>query len=109
MALIKVTDASDLSQGQMKPFSVQGIELLLVNLSGSFFAIAGKCPHAGGDLSKGKLEGGTVVCPRHGSKFDLRTGKALSGPKIGFLKLKTSDIRSYQVKIDGNAVMVELP
>lgn len=108
MALIKITNASELSPGEMKTFSAQGTELLLANVGGSFFAISNKCPHAGGDLSKGVLEGETVTCPRHGSRFDLKTGKALSGPKIGFLKLKTSDAKPYPVKVDGESVLVEL-
>ena len=109
MALVKVAEASDLAPGSMNRYSLSGNEILLANVGGSYFAIAGKCTHAGADLSMGKLDGGIVTCPRHGSRFDMRTGKALSGPKIGFLKLKTSDAKTYEVKVMGNDVMVELP
>jgi len=109
MVLVKVAVSSDLPPGGMKRYSVNGHELVVANVEGTYFAIAGNCTHAGADLSKGTLEGGVVTCPRHGSKFDIRTGKAISGPKIGFLKLKTGDAKTYRVKVDGNDLMVDLP
>ena len=62
----------------------------------------------GGDLLKGKLDGKIVTCPRHGSKFDITTGESTSGPKIGFLKLKTKNEPSYKVKIEGDIVKVNI-
>ncbi|HPC28023.1 MAG TPA: non-heme iron oxygenase ferredoxin subunit [Candidatus Methanomethylicus sp.] len=109
MVLIKVAVLSDLPPGDMKRYPVKGHELVVANVAGAYFAIAGNCTHAGADLSKGTVEGGVVTCPRHGSKFDIRTGKAISGPKIGFLKLKTGDAKTYRVKVDGNDLMVDLP
>uniref|UniRef100_A0A7C3J2K6 Non-heme iron oxygenase ferredoxin subunit n=1 Tax=Candidatus Methanomethylicus mesodigestus TaxID=1867258 RepID=A0A7C3J2K6_9CREN len=108
MDFMKVAETSDVQPGQMKRIEVAGNEILLANIEGKFFAVSNKCSHMGGDLSKGKLEGGSVVCPRHGSRFDLITGKAISGPKVAFFKLKTGDIPSYEVKIEGSSVFIKV-
>ena len=64
--------------------------------------------HGGGDLSNGKLDGKIVTCPRHGSRFDITTGESISGSKIGFLKLKTKKVPSYEVKIENDKVKVKI-
>ena len=66
--------------GMMKSFTIEDKEVLVVNYSGKFYAISNRCTHVGGDLSKGKLEGNIVTCPRHGSKFDITTGNRIAGP-----------------------------
>ena len=55
-----------------------------------------------------QLEGKIATCPRHGSKFDISTGKSISGPKIGFLKLKTKKEPSYEIKIEGDKIKVKI-
>jgi 3-phenylpropionate/trans-cinnamate dioxygenase ferredoxin subunit len=108
MASVKVAETSEIPQGQMKAFKLEEKEVLIANVNGNYYAIANRCTHRNGDLSKGSLDGSIVTCPLHGSKFDVTTGKAVKGPKIGFLRAKTSDAPSYQVKIEGNDVMVNL-
>ena len=66
----------------MKKISVQGKEILIANVNGSFYAIGNACTHEWGDLSAGTLEGNFVTCPRHKSKFDVTTGKVVSQPKM---------------------------
>jgi len=53
--------------------------LLLVNMAGLFYAISDECGHDWAPLSRGKLEGYVVVCPRHFARYDVRTGQLLSG------------------------------
>lgn len=108
MSLTEVAQAADIPPGAMKAVAVQGKEVLLANVDGKFYAIGGKCTHAGGDLSKGKLEGKVVTCPRHGSRFDVTTGEALSGPKVGPLRLKTKNETSYKVMVEGNSVKIDV-
>jgi nitrite reductase/ring-hydroxylating ferredoxin subunit len=81
---------------------------LIANVDGDFYAIGNSCTHAGGDLSKGSLEGKIVTCPRHGAKFDVTTGKVVSGPKVLFLHPKIKDEPSYEVKIEGNEVLLKV-
>ena len=108
MGYFEVTKTADIAEGEMKAYKVQGKDLVVVNYGGKYYAIGGKCTHLGGDLSKGKLEGRIVTCPLHGSKFDITTGESISGPKIGFLKLKTKNEFSYEVKIEGDSIKVSI-
>ena len=62
----------------------------------------------GGDLSKGKLEGKIVTCPRHGSKFDVTSGICLSGPKLGLIKPRIKNEEVYTLKVDGNSILVDI-
>ena len=107
MSFFKATQVDQVPIGQMKSFNVNGKDILVVNNDGKFYAISGKCPHMDGELSRGKLEGTVVTCPRHGSKFEVTTGRCLSGPKIGFVKLKAKDVATYEVKVEGNSILVD--
>ncbi|MEN3036261.1 MAG: non-heme iron oxygenase ferredoxin subunit [Candidatus Methanosuratincola petrocarbonis] len=109
MALYRVANLSEVPPNSMRPFTVSGREILVANLNGNLYAMDNRCSHRKGDLSKGALSGTTVTCPVHGSKFDLTSGKAISGPKLGPIKLKTSDLNSYKVKVEEGSIMVELP
>jgi len=108
MEYLEVGKTGEIAEGEMKAYTVQDNDILVVNYNGSYYAIGGKCTHMGGDLSKGKLEGKIVTCPRHGSKFDITTGESISGPKIGFLKLKTKKEPSYEVKIEDSKIKVKI-
>ena len=108
MEYSEVGKTGEIADGEMKAYTVQDNDILVVNYNGSYYAIGGKCTHMGGDLSKGKLEGKIVTCPRHGSKFDITTGESISGPKIGFLKLKTKKEPSYEVKIEDSKIKVKI-
>lgn len=106
MEFYEVAKKDSIPEGSMKAFKILEKDILVVNFKGSYYAIGSKCTHLRGDLSKGVLEGNIVRCPRHGSKFDVTTGKNISGPKIGFLKLKTPDEPSFEVRIEGDSIMV---
>lgn len=74
-----------------------------------------RCPHFGGKLSKGKLEGSVVTCPLHGSQFDLASGKVVRWLKgsgllssVGRVLKGPRPIITYQVKVDGDSIMVEV-
>jgi 3-phenylpropionate/trans-cinnamate dioxygenase ferredoxin subunit len=108
MSFVDVAGIDEVSAGAMKPFAVAGHDLLIVNHGGSYYAIPRRCTHLGGDLSKGTLDGTTVTCPRHHTRFDVTTGHCLSGPQIGPLKLSTKDTTSYEVRIEGQRIQVNL-
>jgi len=108
MSFTDVAQANEIPTGRMKSYSVGGKQILVANIDGKLYAINNVCTHAGGDLSKGKLEGRIVTCPRHGSKFDVTTGKSISGPKIGFLRLKTKDETAYEVKVEENRIKINV-
>ena len=109
MEFVRVADKAELPANKMIIVLVGGKEVLLANVDGSYHAIANKCPHLGGSLGKGVLEGSIVTCPRHGSRFDVKTGKAVRGAKIGFIKMQVKDEESYTVAVEGTNIMVGIP
>ncbi len=80
MAQVQFAKVADIPAGTVKGFTVEGQYIAVANLGGKFYAIAGKCTHMKGDLGKGRLDGNVVICPRHGSRFDMTSGKCVGGP-----------------------------
>lgn len=95
---VKVTNASDLKPGENKVVNVNGTDVALFNVDGEFFAISNTCLHKGGPLGEGFLEGDVVSCPWHGWKFNVKTGVSPVVP--------TAKVATYEVKVEGNDVMV---
>lgn len=76
----EVAKTTEVAPGDKKVVVLEGERYVLVNLDGEFAAILDECGHAMGLLSKGKLEGDVIVCPRHFARYDLRTGALVDGP-----------------------------
>jgi 3-phenylpropionate/trans-cinnamate dioxygenase ferredoxin subunit len=105
----------ELKDGMMKEVKVQDKEILLTRVKDKYYATNSRCPHFGGNLSRGRLEGTVVTCPLHGSQFDLTdghvvrwlkgsgvlsaVGKALKGPK---------SLDTHKVKVEGDRILVEI-
>jgi nitrite reductase/ring-hydroxylating ferredoxin subunit len=104
--LIKAGSTGDFQNGTRKKINLQGQDILLVRVGHNYYAIGSRCPHAGGDLSAGILDGTVVTCPRHGSQFDLKDGRNIrwlrGGPAAG------KSVPSFTVKVEGDAIMVEV-
>ena len=112
---VPVSTTKELEGGAMKEVTVKGREILLARVGGRYYAVGNRCPHMGGILSDGKLEGTVVTCPKHGSQFDLgdghvvrwlrgsglfsTLGKALKSPKT---------LAIYNVKVEGDRILVEI-
>jgi 3-phenylpropionate/trans-cinnamate dioxygenase ferredoxin component len=106
---------SDVPVGKMILVNLEGTVVLLANAGGNIYAINNKCPHLGGNLSRGTLNGTIVTCPLHGSQFDITTGKNVRWLKgTGMIaslgkKLKApADATAYAVRIDGQQILVEV-
>ena len=100
---IRVASVSDVPVGGRKLIEVEDVRLALFNLDGTFYAIEDVCTHDGGPLVEGEIVNGCeVICPRHGARFDIRTGAALSFPAF-------EATNSYAVRIDGQDIWVESP
>jgi nitrite reductase/ring-hydroxylating ferredoxin subunit len=108
MGFVKVAETPEIAAGKMKVAKLEGKEILVANVNGKYYAIGDRCTHAGGDLSKGSLEGNIVTCPKHGAKFDVTTGKVVSGPKVLFMHPKIDDESFYEVKVEGKDVLLKI-
>jgi nitrite reductase/ring-hydroxylating ferredoxin subunit len=95
---VKVAKKSELGPGQIKKVVVNGKEIALYNLDGSFYATTTICPHQGGPLDEGELDGETVICPWHGWMFKVTDGSAIMNPKVR--------IKTYPVKLVGDDIYV---
>lgn len=108
MAFVKAAQSTDLSSGEKKKISLEGKDILLTNINGSYYAVDNTCPHMGGSLYDGNLEGSHIVCPKHGSVFDVTNGEVVSRGKLLFIKVKVHNLRSYPVKIEGSDLLIEM-
>jgi nitrite reductase/ring-hydroxylating ferredoxin subunit len=95
-----VLHKDSLSPGEITEVIIAGTAIALCNVEGRFYAVSNTCPHAGGPIGEGKLEGATVACPYHGWTYDVRDGRCFVQEDI---KLPT-----YEVRVVGDAVCVRL-
>ncbi len=99
---IAVGRAEDIVEGEVRPYNANGTNLVLAKYHGEIYALANLCSHDGGDLGEADLVGDCLRCPRHGARFDLKTGAAKSMPAV-------VGIDTYDVKIENGIVMVAIP
>lgn len=96
---IQVATTGELSPGQGKFVEVSNKRLALFNVGGRYYAIDDTCPHRGGPLSEGDVDGETAICPWHGAIFDLRTG-AVKRPPAAVA------VMSYAVRVEGEQIEI---
>jgi 3-phenylpropionate/trans-cinnamate dioxygenase ferredoxin subunit len=112
---VEAAKASEFKDGDKKKVTLKGQEIMLVRVGDRFYATQDRCAHMGGDLSAGVLQGTVITCPRHGSQFDITDGHNVrwmtgSGFVVTMSKMIKSPrpIRTYNVKIDGDNVLIEI-
>ncbi|HEV8643771.1 MAG TPA: Rieske (2Fe-2S) protein [Methylomirabilota bacterium] len=102
MPFVRVAGAHDIPVGHGTLVESNGLMFAVFNVGGGrFYACGAICPHEGGPLADGWLEGQTVVCPWHGFDYDLETGTCRVDPDLA--------ISVYPVRVVGGAVEVDLP
>ena len=106
MTYQKAASANEFKDGEMKKIILEDNVVLLVKLNGAFYALDNKCPHMGGSLAEGTLDGASVVCPRHGTAFDVRTGLVTRNGKLAFIPVKPGEARTYPVQVKDGDVLV---
>lgn len=117
----KVAEFSALQDDKGLCVRAEGVKLVLVKTGGAVHAVENRCPHLGVPIGRGRIEGGEIVCPFHGSRFNLATGEntdwvaAIAGVKIpdwssALLSFgrKAQPIRTFPVTVEGEGVYVEL-
>jgi 3-phenylpropionate/trans-cinnamate dioxygenase ferredoxin component len=99
VTLVPVCATSDVAPGTGKTVSVQGKELAVFNVDGTFHVLDNECPHRGGPLGEGELEGCLLTCPWHAWQFDVRTGDSVTDD---------SKVAVYPCTVEGGQVLVTL-
>lgn len=100
---VVVAEVSELPEnGDRVLVEIDGAPVAVFNVGGQFFCIADVCSHDDGPVAEGELDGFAIECPRHGARFDIRTGKVLSMPAV-------TDIPVYPVTVANGEISVEMP
>jgi len=97
---VKVGRVDDLAEGEVKVVQVNGQRIALFHVGGRYYALEASCPHEGGPLADGIVEGVRVICPWHGYDFHLKTGECGIDPDLRAL--------TYPVKIQGEDLLIEM-
>ncbi len=98
---MRAASVDDIPEGRAVVVDIDGESLALARVDGDVYCIDNICTHDGGPLGEGELDGTAIECPRHGGRFDVCTGRALSFPAV-------VPVKAYDVKIEGQDVLVDL-
>jgi 3-phenylpropionate/trans-cinnamate dioxygenase ferredoxin subunit len=96
---ITVAQTADIPPGEREVFDVEGYYIAVFNVDGAYYAIEDVCTHDDGPLADGELDGYEIECPRHGARFDIRTGKVLAMPAV-------TDVPWFPVRVEGDDIQV---
>jgi 3-phenylpropionate/trans-cinnamate dioxygenase ferredoxin subunit len=99
---VTVASVDELVDGERLIFEVDDLPVALFNLAGQYYAIADLCSHDDGPVAEGELEGLEIICPRHGARFTMETGEALTLPAV-------VDIPAYPVRVVGDDIQIGFP
>ena len=94
-----VAAASEIGPGEYRVVDIDDVAIAVFNLDGAYFAIEDVCTHDFGTLTGGYVEGGEIMCPRHGARFDIRTGEALTPPAY-------EPVATFPVRIHDGVVQI---
>lgn len=97
---VDVCALEELEEGTIGEFFIDDEAVAIANVDGTIHALSNVCPHAGGPLGDGTLDGGVVACPWHGWAFDVRTGICTLDPGL--------EVRTYEVRIQAGRILVAL-
>jgi nitrite reductase/ring-hydroxylating ferredoxin subunit len=95
-----VVGADNLKEGEMQAFDVGGNKIAVANVAGKFYAFGDTCTHMQCSLAGGDLEETTVICPCHGSEFDVTSGAVLQGPA-------REPVETYNTRTGGGRLEIE--
>ena len=96
---IDVAPQAEIVPGAWRSVELDGAQVAVFNLDGAYYAIEDICTHDGGILTGGALEGEEIICPRHGARFSVKTGKVLPPP--GY-----EDVTTFPVRVEAGTVQV---
>lgn len=99
MAAITLGPADSVGEGEARVFETEDVRIAVCRVEGRFYAVEDVCTHDDGPLGEGALEGCQIICPRHGARFDVRTGAAVRMPAV-------APVETFEIQeVDGNLVV----
>lgn len=98
---VKVARAADVADGRATVVTAKGQRLALARVEGQLYAVQDLCTHDGGPLGEGEVIGDLIECPRHGARFDLKTGAAVTLPAV-------VPVKTFPVKAAGEEILVQV-
>ena len=101
MVWVTVARTTDIPPARVNVYEVGDHEVAVCNVDGAFYAIDDLCTHDGGSLDQGELDDAEIECPRHGARFDVRTGAAVQLPAF-------QPVETHAVRVDGDDIQVEV-
>lgn len=102
LEFIAVGSVEELNEGGRLFIEIDGKPIVILKIASQYYSIADVCSHDDGPVGEGALEGFEIICPRHGARFDIRTGKVLALPAF-------VDIPSYPVRVEGDQIEIGIP
>jgi 3-phenylpropionate/trans-cinnamate dioxygenase ferredoxin subunit len=96
---VRVAAVADIPPGSAKRVDLEGRKIALVNVAGTIYAIDDTCTHEEESLSEGPVVGEIIVCPKHGSRFHVPTGRVLSLPAV-------RPVNTYAVRVEGEGILL---
>ena len=101
MARVSVAATGEIPVGEGRVVDAAGKTLALFNVGGTYYAIDNGCPHRGGPLGEGDVDGALVACPWHGWRWDVTSGANANNPAVR--------VACFPVTVDGDRILVDLP
>ncbi|MGB7756093.1 MAG: non-heme iron oxygenase ferredoxin subunit [Salinisphaera sp.] len=96
---IDVGRVGEIADNECLVYDLDDEDIAVYNLGGEYFAVEDRCTHDGGDLASGRVEDGCAVCPRHGARFDIRTGQVMAPPAY-------ENIHAFPVRIRADVIQI---
>ena len=96
---VTVAKVGEIPDGGVKIVRFEDQSVAVFHVDGDYYAMDDICTHDGGPLAEGRIEGHVIECPRHGARFDIRSGAVLSLPA-------TVPVPTYEVRIEGDEIKV---
>ena len=112
---VEAGNSTEFKDGMMKEVEIGAQKILLAKVGDKYYAAGNRCPHLGGKLTQGKLDGTVVTCPLHGSQFDLVDGRVVRWLKgsgllssIGKAIKGPQSLTIYNVRVEAEKILVEI-
>jgi 3-phenylpropionate/trans-cinnamate dioxygenase ferredoxin subunit len=96
---IDVIADSALAEGEHVVVDIDGVAAAVFRIDGALYAIEDVCTHDGAEIASGRQEGNEIICPRHGARFCLKTGKVMRGPAY-------EDLPLFSVRVENGIIQL---